>query len=241
MRIYSWLLGTFLISIANIAYTSDGLTVFENKYSSKLYGFAIEVTSRLTAVADNQYELYFNADSAFGSITESSQLRWNSKDQIVIPIHYIYKRKGIGKNREDEVSFDWSGKTVNNLKKNTSLPMNLAGEGAQKLQDSLSYQLQLRHDLMAGKNNFVYPISDGKKIKEYRFEIVAEEVLKTPLGDVNTVKVKRTYTNDNRVTYAWFAKEFQYLLVRLQQEENGSAYTIDISKASLNGKAIEHF
>jgi hypothetical protein len=39
----------------------------------------------------------------------------------------------------------------------------------------------------------------------------------------------------------WFAKKFHYMLVRLQQEENGSAYTIYLSKASLNGKAIEHF
>jgi hypothetical protein len=66
-------------------------------------------------------------------------------------------------------------------------------------------------------------------------------VLDTPLGEVTTVKVKRSNAKDAAVTHAWFAKNFQYLLVRLQQEENGSAYTIYLSKATLNGKAIEHF
>jgi len=82
----------------------------------------------------------------------------------------------------------------------------------------------------------------AKKLKQYRFEVVGEETLDTPLGKVTTIKVRRKENNnEEREIYAWFAKDFQYLLVRLQQEENGSAYTIYLSKASLNGKAIEHF
>jgi hypothetical protein len=101
--------------------------------------------------------------------------------------------------------------------------------------------VQLSQDLIAGKNNFSYTVTNGRKIKTYKFEIIGEEVLKTPLGEVKTVKVKRSRENDDLVTYAWFAKDFQYLLVRMQQEEDGSDYTIYINKASINGKVIEHF
>ncbi len=232
-----WLFSCIAISMASMAQATDALSVFNTQYTAKLYGFSIDVTSRLTASSNNHYELYFNAEALFGSITEISQLQWNAEDQTVIPHHYLYNRSGLGKSSEEELNFDWTKHTISNPHKKTNWPM----LGALKIQDSLSYQLQLRQDLLAGKKDFYYPISNGKKIKEYRFEIVGEEILNTPLGDVNTVKVKRSYTNDDRETFVWFAKNFQYLLVRLQQEENGSAYTIYISKASLNGKALEHF
>lgn len=232
-----WLVAIICFSISAVASADDGLSAFDNQYKAKLYGFSIDVRSRLTPSPDGSYELYFNADSFVGSVTETSVLNWDAHAQTVIPRHYSYKRSGLGKSREEELNFDWEKHTVNNPLKNTSWAM----VGNHDIQDDLSYQLQLRQDLMAGKKKFIYRISNGKKIKEYYFEVVDEEILNTPLGNVQTVKVKRSYTKDARATYAWFAKDYQYLLIRLQQEENDSIYTINISKASLNGKAIKHF
>jgi hypothetical protein len=231
-----WLIGIAALQIVSLAHASEP-SLFDNKYSAKLYGFNIEVTSRLSAQGDNNYEFYFDANTALGRVTETSQLKWNAKEHFAIPMLYTYRRSGVGKNREQALRFDWAKSEVTNTKNNTSMEL----DASKKIQDSLSYQLQLRQDLMAGKKSFSYLITDGNKNKEYKFEIVDDEVLDTPLGSVTTVKIKRIQTSDQRETYAWFAKDFQYLLVRLQQEENGSAYTIYISKASLNGKAIEHF
>jgi hypothetical protein len=231
------LLAIICFSISAIASAEEALSVFDNQYKAKLYGFSVEVNSRLTPQADGTYELYFKADSFVGSVTEKSLLSWDAASHRVIPKHYSYVRDGLGKSREEELNFDWEKFTVYNPKKNTTWAM----VGGHDLQDDLSYQLQLRQDLLAGKNKFVYRISNGKKVKEYFFEIVGEETLDTPLGDVKTIKVKRSYLKGSRATYAWFAKEYQYLLIRLQQEENDSIYTINISKASLNGNAIKHF
>jgi len=231
-----WLIGVIALQIASLAQANEP-TQFENKYSAKLYGFNIEVTSRLSAKGDSNYEFYFEANAALGRITEVSQFKWSPNEHFAIPMQYTYKRTGIGKSREQALNFDWTKNEVTNLKTDTRMAL----DANKKIQDSLSYQLQLRQDLMAGKKNLSYLITNGKKNKEYKFEIVGDEVLDTPLGQVTTVKIKRVQTSDERETYAWFAKDFQYLLVRLQQEENGSAYTIYISKASLNGKAIEHF
>jgi hypothetical protein len=224
-------------SISAIASADETLSVFDNQYKAKLYGFSIDVRSRLTPSPDGSYELYFKADSLIGSVTETSSLNWDATTQIVKPRHYTYKRSSLAKSREEELNFDWAKRIVSNPLNNT----NWAMTGNHDIQDDLSYQLQLRQDLLAGKKKFIYHISNGKKIKEYYFEVVDEETLDTPLGDVQTVKVKRSYTNDARATYAWFAKDYQYLLIRLQQEENDSIYTININKASLNGKAIKHF
>jgi hypothetical protein len=213
------------------------LPTFETSYNAKLYGFAITATSRLSPLPNGNYEYYFNADSKVGKVTEMTEVSWNAKEQRIIPQRYIYNRQGLGKDRDAELVFDWPANKVTNIKNSQTQAL----DAAKNVQDGLSYQIQLNQDLMAGKKQFEYTILNGRKIKQYKFEIVGEEVVTTSLGDVKTVKVKRSRDNDELVTYAWFAKDFQYLLVRLQQEENGSAYTIYISKASINGKAIDHF
>ena len=115
--------------------------------------------------------------------------------------------------------FDWVKKSVTNNVAKTTWKMDIA----QRVQDKLSYQLQLQQDLLNGKESFDYQIADGGHLKDYKFAKVAEEVLDTPLGKVATVKIKRSRENDKRFTYAWLAPEWNYMLVRLQQEENGDA------------------
>jgi len=231
-----WLTGILALLIASFVEASEP-SLFDNQYSAKLYGFNILVTSRLSAHENGNYQFYFDAKAALGRITETSQFKWNEKDQQVVPLLYTYKRAGLGKSRDQTLNFDWAKHEVTDAQKGTHQVLDVA----RKVQDSLSYQVQLRQDLLAGKKSFHYAITNGKKFRNYKFEVAGEEVLETPLGKVTAVKVRRIQTSEDRETYAWFAKDFQYLLVRLQQEENGSAYTIYISKASLNGKAIEHF
>ena len=222
---------------SSLAAAASAPKTFDNQYKAKLYGFNITVTNRLTQTADNQYDLLFKAESMIGSITEQSKMQWNPAQQTVSPLHYSYARRGLGKDRTAELSFNWKNKSVTNNVQKTSWQMDIA----QKVQDKLSYQIQMQQDLLNGQKDFTYQIADGGRLKEYKFMTVGEEILDTPLGKVNTIKVKRSRENDARVTYAWLAKDWNYLLVRLQQEEKGDAYTIYIHKATLDGKAIEKF
>lgn len=226
-----------LAVFSSLATAADAPKTFDNQYKAKLYGFNITVTNRLTKTADNQYDLLFKAESLIGSITEESKMQWNPTQQNISPLHYSYARRGVGKSRTAELSFDWDKKSVTNNVQKTTWQMDIA----QNVQDKLSYQIQMQQDLLNGQKNFTYRIADGGRLKEYKFSTVGEEMLDTPLGKVNTVKIKRSRENDERVTYAWLAKDWNYLLVRLQQEEKGEAYTIYIHKATLDGKAIEKF
>ena len=228
---------SFAVLTMSMAQAVPAPTHFETSYKATLYGFDVTATSRLSSLPNGNYEYYFHADSMVGKVTETTEVSWDAKAQRIIPQHYIYQRKGLGKDRDDELVFDWAANKVTNVKNAQSQVL----DATKNFQDSLSYQIQLSQDLIADKKQFEYSITNGRNIKQFKFEIVGEEVLTTPLGEVKSVKVKRTRDNSALVTYAWFAKDFHYLLVRLQQEENGSAYTIYISKASLNGKALDHF
>lgn len=231
-----WII-TGALLLSNLATANSAPQVFDNEYKTKLYGFSILVTNRLTQLPNNEYQLLFKFDSMLGSITETSRMRWDSEKNSVVPQHYVYKRRGLGKDRDADLRFEWDKKTVTNHVQKSNWQMNIV----EKVQDKLSYQLQLQQDFIAGKEKFTYKIADGGHLKEYKFEKVAEETLKTPLGKVKTIKVKRSRENDERVTYAWLAKDWNYMLVRLQQEEKGDSYTIYITKASFNGKPITQF
>lgn len=237
MLIARQLLLSCLILVSAFATASNAPKTFDNQYKAKLYGFNITVTNRLTKSANNQYHLLFQFDSMLGTITETSEMRWDPEKQTIKPLHYVYKRRGLGKDRDADLSFDWNKQTVTNKVQQTNWKMDIS----QRVQDKLSYQIQLQQDLLNGHKNFSYQIADGGRLKEYKFVTLGEEILDTPLGKVATIKVKRSRDNDERVTYAWLAKEWNYLLVRLQQEEKGSKYTIYIHKATVDGKPIEHF
>lgn len=210
---------------------------FSNQYISSALGFKVTVTHELKQLEDGTQEMQFRAESWFASIHETSRLRFDEKTSKVIPLHYTYKRRGAGRNRDAELIFNWDTHTVTNNVQNTTWKMDII----ENVQDKLSYQLQIQQDLMDGKKEFVYQIADGGRLKEYGFEVVGEEAVKTPLGTINTVQVKRTRKNDDRSTYAWLAKDHDFLLVRMQQEEKGKTYVINLNKAQVNGKQIEKF
>ncbi|HEX7762594.1 MAG TPA: DUF3108 domain-containing protein [Cellvibrio sp.] len=218
-------------------WAAEAPKTFDNEYRAKLYGFNITVTNRLTKTDDGNYNLLFKADSMIGSITERSLMQWNKAQQTISPLEYTYARRGLGKNRDAQLTFDWKTKTVTNNVQKTSWEMDIA----QKVQDKLSYQLQMQQDLLNGHKDFEYQIADGGHLKKYKFTTVGEEMLDTPLGKVKTVKIKRSREDNDRVTYAWLAKDWNYLLVRLQQEEKGDTYTIYIHKAVVDGKSITQF
>ncbi len=222
------------LTLATLAHASAPER-FSNQYVAHALGFRITVTHELEPQDDGTYLMQFRAESWFGDIHETSLLRWDAEKSQVIPLTYTYKRRGLGRNRDAELSFDWDAQSVINKVQDTRWKMDIT----QKVQDKLSYQLQLQQDLLNGQKQFTYQIADGGRLKEYGFEVIGEEVLTTPLGEVNTVKVKRSRENDERATYAWLAKDHQYLLVRMQQEEKGKTYDINIRSASIDGKSLE--
>lgn len=230
-------LSSLLVATTSIAADTTPVT-FKNLYKTKMYGFAITVTNSLTKTSDDQFDMLFRFDSMIGNISETSRLKWDSATHTVIPQHYVYKRRGLGKNRDADLAFDWQKNSVTNQVQKSSWKMKLIP----KVQDKLSYLLQLQQDFAhSNKTSHTYKIADGGSLKEYVFEKIGAEVLSTPLGNVETIKVKRSRANSDRTTYAWLAPKYNHILVRLEQVEKNESYTIDITSANINGKAIEKF
>ena len=78
------------------------------------------------------------------------------------------------------------------------------------------------------------------KIKNFSFQMVGFEVLNTQVGSLRTVKIEQIEKKKHKKkTYIWFAKDYDYLLVRLKQtQKDGQTYQIDLTAADINGKTL---
>lgn len=149
-------------------------------------------------------------------IVESSE--WEYHRGQLRPLHYSYQKSGGKRERRVEQRFDWERKLASSAD-------NAQAPNTQPLVtgtlDKLSYQIALMSDLQQGKTELSYTLLDGDETKTYRFQVVGEEKLNTPLGSLKTLRVERIMEPDSkRHTTFWCAPDFNYLLVRLDQREN---------------------
>lgn len=209
---------------------------FVAKYEARYSGIGITATRSLQPLANNTQQLRFHAKSWLAEIEEISQFKWSNEGQI-IPEQYSYERTGLGRDRHALLNFDWSTKTVVNNVQHKPWSMQIPDLAL----DKLSYQLQLRHDLINHKSQMSYHIADGGHLKTYEFEVLGQEPLETKIGKLNTVKVKRIRENTTRVTYLWLAQDWDYLVVKIQQQEDDQDYEINLTSARLDGVEVQGF
>jgi len=141
-------------------------------------------------------------------------------DDQVTPTHYLYLREGTGKDKKYEWQYDIANNQALNIKKDQKKTIDFP----ENIQDKLSYHLQNRINLIKNpqQKHFVYPvISTSGSIKNYVYQYDGEEELMLPYGIIKTIKLKREVIEKNRTTYAWFAPELDYLMVKLHQIKSG--------------------
>lgn len=162
-------------------------------------------------------------------ILERSELRLRGSGALR-PLAYLYDRTG-KKKKHLEIDFDWGKGVAYNTIHGDTWPMQIP-DGTL---DKLSYLLALMRDLAAGREDVRYTIADGGKLKSYRLSVVAREQLETPIGTLDTVKVRRLRDDDaERSTVFWCATDLHYLPVRLEHSEpDGLAFSMEID--SLDG------
>lgn len=223
-----------LLLLSSTALLSFELTPSVAEYSATVKnGIPISGTARHTLIqlSNNIWRYQFNVDSFFAEVNESVYFQWNNGR--VIPITYHYKRSGWAvSNRRATLEFNWKENKVLNDVQGIPWSMEIPDNAI----DKLGYQLQIKLDLMDGKRNLVYQVADGGRLKEFHFAIQGEETINTELGETTAVVVKKVRAeSDKRDSTLWFAKEWDYLLVKLIQiESDGERYEINIKRAEVD-------
>ena len=183
--------------------------------------------------SDGSWTLEFGADATFFSMKETSRFTLNERK--IVSQEYIYKRSGLGSKPAKEASFDWKAGKVNWRQNDRQWSLDLPSGTI----DNLAYQLQLRMDLYNGqKSGFHYMIADDDEVYERKFIVEGDEVINTDVGKLETIKIKIQRDTDKRATWIWFAKNWNYFMVKLMQRESDTEYTIEFEEATIDGKKL---
>ncbi|AFU98327.1 DUF3108 domain-containing protein [Simiduia agarivorans] len=209
---------------------------FKAIYKTRLYGIKLTATRELVQQEDGRWFLRFDIESWVAGLKERSQFEWG-QDGKAFSHHYEFHRTGLAPDRHMVVDFNWEKYTATNtLNKEPPWTMEIP-DGTL---DKLNATMQIRADLKNGNDTLVYSVADGGKLKKFRFAIDREETIDTPVGKLETVVVKTLRKNKKRETYSYFAKDWDYVLVRISQKEpNGDSATVDIQQGWVDGEPIK--
>jgi len=169
--------------------------------------------------------------------SETSILSIN--DNQVTPLHYTNTREGTGKDKRYEWRFNAEKGQAKDIERKREHKVDFSNN----LQDKLSYHLQHRLNLIddASQKDYVYSvINTSGSIKDYIYQYDGKEELILPYGLIKTIRFKREIKEKERITYAWFAPELNYLLVKLYQIKAGNEqFEAQLSSLTLEDKSTK--
>jgi len=231
---------SFTIAVEQQKPNKHTLPAFSAKYTvlhkSDPVGTAVrQLSYQVDGNVNYHYETYIEWLIFSQTRSETSIVTINNNQ--VMPLHYKYSREGTGKDKY----YEWRYDASKNLAKDVERKREHTIDFSDNLQDKLSYHLQHRLNLIADakQESYIYSvINTSGSIKDYIYQYDGEEELILPYGLVKTIRFKREIKE--RMTYAWFAPELNYLLVKLYQVKAGNEqFEAQLLSFTIEDKATE--
>mgnify|MGYP002700566760 CR=1 FL=1 len=166
------------------------------------------------------YTLEYKAEHLLFTIKEQSTFQWvNSK---LIPLAYNSERSHLFGSRKKNVQFDWLSNTANfNYKKKNGYFTIEPG-----VIDPLSTLFVIATKIQQGMVNISVRETDDNDIEIRKYSVDGPEMLTTPIGQLETIKVS---LNRKESTQMWLAVDLNYLAVKVRKEgKNGDTYELNI-------------
>jgi hypothetical protein len=213
---------------------AQGIPDFSANYLVRINGLSAGELKRELTTAENGLRTFTSQTQAKGifsffkpDLIEETSI-WSLQENAVHSQTYIYQRTGGKKDKYLSVRFDWNKQQVDidNTKQTLSLKIQ------PNTLDKLNYQIALMLDLEQQKKQFSYQIVDKHKLKTHNITIVGTEIIDTPLGKIETVKLKRQRDGKNkRETTLWCAPKLSFLPVKIEHiEKDGTKFTAKLRR-----------
>ena len=122
-------------------------------------------------------------------------------------------------NKRSRASFDaMQGQIV--LVPDTGAPRHFSYQGA--VQDALSLFFQFALTAPPSGKQLEYRVFNGKKLRDYRYDVLGEVLLETRLGALRTLHLARADSGDGRFEI-WLAIDRYYLPVRMRRSDEADS------------------
>lgn len=205
--------------------------------------FSVEYNNKLTQGENhlhikrdqNRYQIDFELDHWLLSSSQKATFEMNQYC-VVEPLSYISTSKRPLKDElVQSLSFNWETKKAefNSEEKQKIFELDTA------LYDPLSFFIEARCELMAGKKEFSYPLIHKGNKKTHNYKVVGTEIVQTGLGEVEALVIERDRKSESRQTRLYVAPSLDYLLVKIEHQESRLLKIVATLK-NMDYKLLEH-
>jgi hypothetical protein len=205
---------------------------FAARYRVRYDGVPFSGTAVRSLERDGE-ALHFRSElrALFLRVDEQSTLE-RRRDAPPRADYYVTRQKGLGRDRERRVDFDWeAGELVRTGDKPRVDPLEPG------TLDPLGWQLLLRRDLARGAPapgaTFRYRITDGGDPEDVVLEVIGPASVEVPAGRLDAVLLERRYEADEAAGEAmriWTDPARDWLLLRLEHVEDGRSLEVALEE-----------
>lgn len=185
----------------------------EAEYRVVLAGvpLGMDATIRLEAGdVPSAYALSFLLEHRLVRHSEVSRFVWH--DCQARPDHYEYASAGFGISRGGSVAFHWDEQVAETAQSRFDLPAGTV--------DALTLTQAARCLMRDRVDEMRFQVMEPTGLEEKAFRILGMEVIETPAGTFDALKVERIYPEGGRRTLLWAAPALNWFLVRMEHVEN---------------------
>jgi hypothetical protein len=243
VRILTALLVLLLAATARSAGAADGeatleapapwdFAPFAARYRVRYDGLPFSGTAIRSLERDGA-QLHFRSElrALFLRVDEQSTLE-RQADAPPRADFYVTRQKGLGRNRERRVDFDWeAGELVRTGDKPRVDPLEPG------TLDPLGWQLLLRRDLARDNPEpgatLRYRITDGGDPEDVLLEVIGPASVEVPAGRFDAVLLERRYGEDaaeGESMRIWADPERDWILLRLEHVEDGRGLVVALEE-----------
>jgi hypothetical protein len=235
---------TILTTTAITSLHAQDVAEYSARYKASANGVSAVAQREFIRINDNSYRLQIRllaeiAGQQLAKLEQTSEIAFiNNSFQ---PLSYSYMLSGIS-TVAHAINYNWEAKLALSRRDEESWTIDLNGA----VWDQLSHQFALRQifvnkkaETNSGEHEFL--LIDGDEVETHRYTVIGEEILITTLGSLSTVRLERIQEDsESRKTSIWLAKDWGYLLARIEQiNDSGLRIEFDLENAVLGGKQVE--
>lgn len=213
-------------------YASETLIYVPPDYTAtyRAQRFGMAVIGEISLKRSND-TLYYQADlRPAGLLTLARDDEITEKTRIhITPMglrssYYFYSHISSRRERITEVYFDWQQKKLSGTHRGRAFNFELV-DG---MMDRFALQIALINDVVAGRKKVSRTILNRDRIVSYEFTRGDEQTIRTPLGVIRAIEMKRYNEARDMSVSIWFAPDLHYIPVRVEQEENNERFVLNI-------------
>lgn len=206
------------------------LRPFTATYSATMHGLPIGKITRSLAIKNGRYQFISDMKSTlpFTDLEIHVESRGNWTTAGPQPLDYEYHYQHFHKTKTITTHFDWTKHIARTNKHGKQEEVTISSGD----QDKLSYQLAVRNDLLSQRKRLTYRIADGHSIDTYIFNQTGTATIKTPSGNLKTIKMQRSNTGPNSENIIfWLSPKDNYSIAKIIDIDNGKTKFAGVLKS----------